>query len=52
VPVGEPRGRRQDAFCFLEESHTVAPDMELRGGSKEDRSLEEGDQEVNGLKSG
>jgi len=48
-PVGERRGIWQDV---LEECYTVAPDMELNGSSKEDRSLEEGDREVHGLKSG
>jgi hypothetical protein len=38
------------AGCFLEGYRRVAPDTELKGGSKEDRSLEEGDRGVHGLK--
>jgi hypothetical protein len=30
--------------CFLEGSSRVAPDMELEGGSREDKGLEEGEE--------
>jgi len=45
--VGEPRGIQQDVFGGMSYSCS-----KLKGGSKEDRSLQEGDREVSGLKSG
>jgi len=40
------------AGCSLEECRRFAPDTELEGGSKEKRSLEKGDREGHGQKTG